>query len=304
MHINYNMNNNLFFALLSVLLVAGCSSEGKRMKTDSGYEYQIVRKGPSKDTIPVNSYLFFNMSLTEKDSVLQSSASTGKPSVLKLTGDTKSFGQLASLVELMSTMHEGDSLLFFFPIDSFERKPPGFEKFTEPLVYHVGITDVMSETEFQAHSDSITQVQEKEKQIIRDRLPEIEAKVNATYDAFKNNQLNDLMQSTPSGLKYIVHEPGEEGNKPAKGDQVTVHYYGMLAADGKMFDSSFKNGQPFQFPVGTGQVIPGWDEGIVLLNKGAKATLFIPAALGYGAAGSPPVIPENADLIFYVELAK
>lgn len=304
MHINYNMNNNLFFALLCVLLVAGCSSEGRRLKTESGYEYQIVRKGSSKDSIPVNSYVFFNMSLTEKDSVLQSSASTGKPSVLKMTGDTKNFGQLKSLVDLMATLHEGDSLLFFFPIDSFERKPPGFENFTEPLVYHVGITDVMNETEFQAHSDSVQQEQEKVRQIVRDRLPEIEAKVNATYEAYKKGQLDNLMQSTASGLRYIIHEPGEEGNKPVKGDQVTVHYYGMLAADGKMFESSFKNGQPYQFPVGTGQVIPGWDEGIVLLNKGAKATLFIPATLGYGAAGSPPIIPENADLIFYVELEK
>ena len=112
------------------------------------------------------------------------------------------------------------------------------------------------------------------------------------------------MQTTTSGLRYIIHEAGEEGTKPAKGDQVSVHYYGMLDADAKMFDTSFKAGQPYQFPLGMGQVIPGWDEGIMLLNKGAKATLFIPASLGYGAAGSPPVIPENADLIFYVELEK
>src|SRR5690242_16170661 len=117
MHINYNMNNNLFFSLLCVLLIAGCSSEGRRLKTKSGYEYQIVRKGSSKDTIPVNSYVFFSMSLTEKDSVLQSSAKTGKPSVLKMTGDTKNFGQLAPLVDLMAKLHKGDSMLFFFQLD-------------------------------------------------------------------------------------------------------------------------------------------------------------------------------------------
>jgi hypothetical protein len=127
MHINYNMNNRLFFALLSVLLVAGCSSENRRMKTPTGFEYQIVRKGPSKEPIGINSYIFFNMALTEKDSVLQSTASTGKPSVMKVTEDTKNFGQLKPLVDLMATLHEGDSMLFFFPIDSFERKPPGFE---------------------------------------------------------------------------------------------------------------------------------------------------------------------------------
>jgi FKBP-type peptidyl-prolyl cis-trans isomerase len=284
--------------------MAGCSSEGRRLKTESGYEYQIVRKGSSKDTIPVNSYVFFSMSLTEKDSVLQSSAKTGKPSVLKMTGDTKNFGQLAPLVDLMAKLHKGDSMEFYFPMDSFERKPPGFENFTEPLVYHVGVLNIMNETEFQAHSDSIQAEQEKVRQVVRDRMPEIEAKTKATYDAYKKGELNSQIQTTASGLKYIIHTPGEEGTKPTKGQQVSVHYYGMLDSDGKMVDSSFKSGQPYQFPLGMGQVMPGWDEGIALLNKGATATLFIPSALGYGAAGSPPVIPANADLIFYVELEK
>ncbi|MEO6132554.1 MAG: FKBP-type peptidyl-prolyl cis-trans isomerase, partial [Saprospiraceae bacterium] len=297
-----NMNNKLIFSLLCVLLVAGCSSQGRRMKTPTGYEYQIVRKGSSAEPIPVNSYVFFSMTLTEKDSVLQSSAKTGKPSVLKITGDTKNFGQLKPLVDLMATLHKGDSLEFYFPLDSFERKPPGFEKFTDPLVYHVGVLNIMNETDFQAHSDSISKEQDKVKQVVRDRMPEIEAKTKATYDAFKKGELKDQFKTTSSGLRYIIHEPGDEGTQPKKGEQVSVHYYGMLDSNGTMFDSSFKGGQPYQFPVGVGQVIPGWDEGIMLLNKGGKATLFIPASLGYGAAGSPPVIPANADLIFYVEL--
>jgi FKBP-type peptidyl-prolyl cis-trans isomerase FkpA len=271
------------------------------MKTDSGYEYQVVRKG-GNEPIPVNSYVFFNMALSQKDSVIQSTATSGKPSVLKLTEDNKNYGQLEALVDLLATLHEGDSFLFYFPVDSFDRVPPGFDKFTEPMVYHVGIVDVMDEAQFKAHSDSIQQELDKVRQLVRDRLPEIESFTKSNWDAYKKGDLANQMQSTPSGLRYIIHENGTEGTKPAKGDQVTVHYYGMLDADAKMFDSSFKSGQPYQFPLGVGQVIQGWDEGIMLLNKGAKATLFIPASLGYGAAGSPPVIPENADLIFYVEL--
>jgi len=297
------MNNNIFFSLLCVLFIAGCASEGRRIKADSGYEYQIVRKGGS-DPIPVNSYVFFNMALAQKDSILQTTATMGKPSVLKLMEDNKSYGQLKALVDIMATLHEGDSLHFFFPIDSFDRLPPGFEAFTEPLVYRVGIVDVMDEAQFQAHSDSTQKEQEKVKQVVRDRLPEIEALTKSNWDAYKKGDFASQMQTTTSGLRYIIHEAGAEGTKPAKGDQVSVHYYGMLDADAKMFDTSFKAGQPYQFPLGMGQVIPGWDEGILLLNKGAKATLFIPASLGYGAAGSPPVIPENADLIFYVELEK
>ena len=296
------MNNNLLFSLLCVLFIAGCSSEGKRIKSPSGYEYQIVRKGGS-EPIPVNSYVFFNMSLTQKDSVLQSTATMGKPSILKVMDDNKSYGQLKALVDIIATLHEGDSLHFFFPMDSFEKVPPGMEGFKEPMVYKVGIVDVMDETRFEAHSDSIQKEQEKVRQVVRDRLPEIEAFTKTTYDAYKKGELASKMQSTPSGLRYIVHQEGD-GAKPAKGDQVSVHYYGMLDADAKMFDTSFKGGQPYQFPLGMGQVIPGWDEGLLLLNKGSKATLFIPASLAYGAAGSPPVIPENADLIFYVELEK
>lgn len=293
--------------MLCVLLLAGCSSEGRRIKSESGYEYQVVRKGDSTP-IPVNSYVFFNMSLTEKvaekDSVLQSTASMGKPSVLKIMEDNKSYGQLKALVDIMATLHKGDSLLFFFPIDSFDRVPPGFEKFSEPLIYRVGIVDVMDETRFEAYSDSIQQEQEKVRQVVRDRLPEVESFAQATLNSYKKGELDSQIKTTDSGLKYVIHDAGQEGTKPAKGDQVSVHYYGMLEADGKMFDTSFKGGQPYQFPLGLGQVIPGWDEGILLLNKGAKATLFIPASLGYGAAGSPPVIPENAGLVFYVELEK
>jgi FKBP-type peptidyl-prolyl cis-trans isomerase FkpA len=295
------MNSKIFFSLLCVLLVAGCSSEGRRMKTDSGYEYQIVRKGGT-DPIPADSYVFFNMALSQKDSVIQTTATMGKPSVLKLMEDNKSYGQLKALVDLLATLHEGDSLLFYFPLDSFERLPPGFDAFTEPMVYHVGIVDVMNEEQFKVHSDSMQKEQDKVRQVVRDRLPAIEALTKSNWDAYKKGELTSQMQSTPSGLRYIIHENGTEGTKPAKGDQVSVHYYGMLDSDAKMFDTSFKAGQPYQFPLAMGQVIQGWDEGIQLLNKGAKATLFIPAALGYGAAGSPPVIPENADLIFYVEL--
>ena len=69
-----------------------------------------------------------------------------------------------------------------------------------------------------------------------------------------------------------------------------------------MFDNSFSRGEPFVFPLGAGQVIKGWDEGLALLPKGTKATLFIPYELGYGETGSPPSIPPRSELIFYVEV--
>jgi len=106
--------------------------------------------------------------------------------------------------------------------------------------------------------------------------------------------------SVASGLKYILVEEGK-GAKPTVGKRVSVHYTGYLT-DGTKFDSSIDRGQPYSFPLGTGQVIKGWDEGIALLNQGSKARLIIPAEMGYGADGYPPLIPSNATLIFDVEL--
>lgn len=107
---------------------------------------------------------------------------------------------------------------------------------------------------------------------------------------------------TDSGLVYDEKKAGE-GAAPQKGDMVSVHYAGRLE-DGTEFDNSFKRGQPIQFPLGTGRVIAGWDEGIALMKEGGEATLTIPPELGYGARGAGGVIPPNATLIFEVELVK
>lgn len=105
---------------------------------------------------------------------------------------------------------------------------------------------------------------------------------------------------TASGLRYKILQKGD-GKKAEKGQMVSVHYKGQLA-DGTVFDSSYKRNQPLDFQVGVGQVIPGWDEGICLLQVGDKARLVIPSDLAYGSAGAGGVIPPNATLVFDVEL--
>jgi FKBP-type peptidyl-prolyl cis-trans isomerase len=105
---------------------------------------------------------------------------------------------------------------------------------------------------------------------------------------------------TPSGLMYVVTRPGA-GPKPAPGAKVKVHYAGRLT-DGTEFDNSYTRGQPIEIQIGSGMVIPGWDEGIMMMQKGEKRTLFIPGELGYGPQGYPPRIPPNATLVFDVEL--
>lgn len=131
---------------------------------------------------------------------------------------------------------------------------------------------------------------------------ERERRIAAEREAAKAelDKLAAGFDETTSGLRYKVLQKGN-GKKAEKGHMVSVHYKGQLA-DGTVFDSSYKRNQPLDFQVGVGQVIPGWDEGICLLNVGDKARLVIPSNLAYGTAGAGGVIPPNATLVFDVEL--
>jgi len=129
-----------------------------------------------------------------------------------------------------------------------------------------------------------------------------EARKQAAKEAAEKalEALTEGMSKTDSGLYYSITKEGT-GATPPKGSQVSVHYKGTLV-DGTVFDYSYQRNQPIDFSVGVGQVIPGWDEGIMLLNKGAGARFVIPSHLAYGAQGAGGVIPPNATLIFEVEL--
>ncbi|MBT7554194.1 MAG: peptidylprolyl isomerase [Flavobacteriaceae bacterium] len=120
----------------------------------------------------------------------------------------------------------------------------------------------------------------------------------------KNKQMIEEVSKgyleTDSGLRYTVLSKGN-GDSPNKGELVKVHYKGQLL-DETVFDSSYKRNEPIEFKVGIGQVIPGWDEGIMLLKKGDKARFVIPSNLAYGESGAGGVIPPNSTLIFEVEL--
>lgn len=127
------------------------------------------------------------------------------------------------------------------------------------------------------------------------------ATVSVNNNLIASNTMSDEnVVTTESGLKYIDLKEGT-GATPTTGDTVVVHYTGTLE-NGKKFDSSRDRRQPFDFQLGQGQVIKGWDEGISTMKVGGRRQLIIPPELGYGTRGAGGVIPPNATLIFDVEL--
>ena len=106
--------------------------------------------------------------------------------------------------------------------------------------------------------------------------------------------------TTASGLQYVDEIVGD-GPSPTAGQNVKVHYSGTFP-DGRKFDSSRDRGRPFEFVIGQGRVIRGWDEGVLDMKVGGRRILTVPGHLGYGAAGAGNIIPPNATLLFDVEL--
>lgn len=141
--------------------------------------------------------------------------------------------------------------------------------------------------------------------LIQDYLADLQKKVEAQARAegekfLEENKKNENVQTTASGLQYVVEKEGN-GIKPTAEDEVTVHYTGRLLS-GQVFDSSVNRGEPATFPLN--RVIPGWTEGVQLMSEGSKYTFFIPSDLAYGPQGIPNVIPPHSTLIFDVELIK
>ena len=197
------------------------------------------------------------------------------------------------IFEGMKMMHKGDSASFIVRTDStfytLLRSPlPAEFSVDDIMKFNIRLNDFYPESEFAAK-----QIEYMKNTFVDETL----AAEREIDEYLKNNGIKTI--TTPTGLKYVKTKEGN-GEKPQVGTMVKVHYTGKLL-DGTVFDSSVTRNEPFQFVLGVGQVIPGWDEGLQLMSKGEEAVLYIPYYLAYGNTGSGP-IPPFATLIFEVEM--
>ena len=285
------MQKVLFFVVLAVIAF-GCQTEtavDMDVTPNGNYEY-IIYKSNDGAKPQVGDKVAFHYQMRAKDSIMYSTHIQGQGRPQQLPINAPIPGRRIQPIEaLLPFLSVGDSATVNLRIDTLPNNPPGFED-VKYVHYDVTMMEIKTKEQLMAEQAAF---QAKEK--------EIGDIVTARITDYNAGKLNGQIQTTESGLKYIVHEQGG-GAKAQAGNRVAVSYYGSLATDGQNFDNSYKRGEPIEFILGRGSVIPGWDEGLALLNQGGKATFFIPAELGYGAQGSPPVIPANAELVFYVEL--
>lgn len=293
------MRNILSLALLvSVATLVSCKGGMKEFKTlKSGLQYKIVddKKGDKKAVI--GSMISMHVVTKVKDSVLFDSRkmNDNKPIETQVNAPTG----VGDIMEVFPELTEGDSVVMQINSDSLFKDPqqqrPPFIKPGDMLVFTVKLEKVQTKEEFEKAKAETSKVQ-------------LEADQKQINDYLTKNGLT--AQKTESGMYYIITKPGAGPNATA-GQEISMNYTGTLL-DGTKFDSNedpaFQHVEPFSFVLGQGMVIRGWDEGIALLNKGAKAKLLIPSPLAYGERSMPASpanakgIPANSPLIFDVEV--
>ncbi|HWK98475.1 MAG TPA: FKBP-type peptidyl-prolyl cis-trans isomerase [Parapedobacter sp.] len=303
------MKKSIFsLGLAMAVLVSACQ---QFEKGDGGLQYKIVKdngqpKAQTGDLLSVNLTV-----TTDRDSLLSSTYKIGLPQIINIAADSMPGLYPGDYNSMFKMLGEGDSAIFKLDLDTMaaktmQPKPDFADKY---VTFNVKVNKHFSKGDL-TDSALYAEVNTYFDAEIEKLKASEEGKIN-TY--VEKNNLEPL--KTASGLQYIIVEEGT-GEKPIAGDTVQVNYTGALVATGDVFDTSVKTVaeehnifnamrpyEPAKFAIGVRQVIPGWDEGLLLLPKGSKAKLIIPSELGYGERGDGRgVIPPFAPLVFDIEL--
>lgn len=289
---------------VAAISIAGCKNF---KKGEAGTLYNIVedKSGPTikeGDVVCLEGVI-----KNESDSVMSSTYEAGRPAAF-MVQKPQFKGDFIWALQLLS---EGDSATIKINADTVSKrsgqpKPPGFKG--KYFIYNIRIAKVFIKDK--SKPDSVFQ------KTVSDYFKGLGEKAKNAEPASIKKYIADKklnVTTTASGLNYVITTPGS-GDKPAIGDTVVVNYTGTFLS-GKVFDTSieavakksgkFQAGRPYTpapITVGTHSVIPGWDEGLLLLPKGSKATFVIPSSLGYGEQGMQGVIPPYCPLVFDVEI--
>lgn len=292
------------FLALATIGLASCNGGFKEAPGGLLYNIHTDKEGTA---IQEGDFISVNViAKNDADSVLFSTYDSGRP-MPSLMQKPQQKGDIYSGLQLLS---EGDSATLKINADSVfkkdQPKPPGFKG--KYLIYQVKVDKVIAKGKLseQVFQGRISEYFKTVSEGLKKKEPGIITKYIAD---------NDLkVTKTASGLNYVITKPGTGANILV-GDTAVVNYTGKLPT-GKVFDTSVKEEatkgklpvdpmrkyEPIRIPVGQGKVIPGWDEGLQLLNKGAKAIFVIPSSLAYGEQGAQNVIPPYMPIVFEVEL--
>ncbi|KQS33073.1 FKBP-type peptidyl-prolyl cis-trans isomerase [Dyadobacter sp. Leaf189] len=281
------MNLKTISYAMGITILAASCNQYKTQVTENGLKYQIFEHEDDARKAKLGDIMSFHLVLKNgSDSTLRDTYKEGNP--VKMVLQAPPFK--GSFEEGLAMLATGDSAKFMINADTLFAKmmqpmPPMIKKGSE-ISFTVKVLSVLTSEEFQKQQ-SEAGVKQKA----------VDAKV---IDAFlAKNNLQGKARKTASGLVYVPQVEGS-GASPVAGDNVKVNYTGKFL-DGKEFDSSKNQGKPLDLQVGQGMVIPGWEEGIMLMKKGEKGLLIIPSGLAYGPEAYGP-IPGNSVLQFEMEL--
>ena len=296
------MKSIFYSMLVAGLLIAGCSQDKKGKEIPLKYSdqtYTLVKKGDGELPKPGEFSVFSLMITGDDGKVLLDRTEESNYGSFQIPADSASLNKVSPIYELLTCLSKGDSAVLVYELDSLAKTNPAVMGLNS-LTYNVSIKDVMTMEQVEQRQKEINAERDKNNTNAKERGKVVADRLAEVLAAYKSQSLGAQLKSTESGLQYVIEKQGE-GPKPSSGTLCNVHYYGVLESNGEMFDNSYQRGEYFNFPVGQQRVIKGWDEALLLMNRGTEAIFFIPYELAYGAAGRPPMIPEKANLVFYIE---